>query len=326
MMKTLRYRARNGMTQRMAAVLVAFLLGGSCLHAEQILSSTWDTGLDGWTSSGSATISNPGGYLSTLFPKQIAPTHSSVMIEKVIADGYRPNHISFRFKADDVVPSALRVFVQASSGRAWYMPIKVTAVGEWVQVNAEVSYESGWILGSSSTAQDFDDDMNDVEKVSLLIVRNGTSQSHGFAVDDFDLDAVPVGGGAPSDSDGDGMSDAWELAFGLNPNNPDDADEDSDDDGLSNRHEYLAGTSPQDSSSTLSLAIDQSVDEQQLPDGFVLTWPSAPGIEYQIWKATNLMSGFYMLQDGILATPPVNVYVDETDVLEQSSLYRIELE
>ena len=322
MMKTVQYRAM----QRVAAVVTAVLIGVACADAATIMYSQWDTGLDGWTSGGSATISNPGGYLSALFPKQIAPTHSSVMIEKVIADGYRPNHISFRFKADEVVPSALRIYVQSSSGRAWFKPINVTTVGEWIQVNADVSFEAGWGLGPSSSKEDFEADMNDVENVSLLIVRNGTSESHGFAVDDFNLDAVPVGGGAPSDSDGDGMSDAWELAYGLNPNSPDDSNVDSDGDGLSNHHEYLAGTDPQDMASTLSLALGQSVDEQQQPVGFVLTWPSAPGIEYQIWKATNLMSGFYMLQGGILATPPVNVYVDEVDVLEHSSFYRIELE
>ena len=50
-----------------------------------------------------------------------------------------------------------------------------------------------------------------------------------------DLRSVP----APSDRDGDGMPDKWELACGLNPDDRADGNGDRDKDGYTNLEEYL---------------------------------------------------------------------------------------
>jgi hypothetical protein len=55
------------------------------------------------------------------------------------------------------------------------------------------------------------------------------------------------------DSDGDGIPDVWEIAYGLDPFDPTDAYQDPDHDGMTNLQEYLAGTAPNDSTSVFRL-------------------------------------------------------------------------
>jgi transcription elongation factor Elf1 len=69
------------------------------------------------------------------------------------------------------------------------------------------------------------------------------------------------------DADGDGMPDDWELDHGLNPDNPNDAEDDSDYDYLTNLEEYLADTDPTNPDS----------DGDELPDG----WEVANGLDPQ---------------------------------------------
>lgn len=55
------------------------------------------------------------------------------------------------------------------------------------------------------------------------------------------------GAGAPLDTDGDGMPDAWERSQGLNPNDPADGPQDRDGDGYTNVEDYLNGLVARDS-------------------------------------------------------------------------------
>lgn len=58
---------------------------------------------------------------------------------------------------------------------------------------------------------------------------------------------------APVDSDGDGLPDAWERLFSLNPADSSDAAQDLDHDGSSNLQEYLAGTTANDARDALEI-------------------------------------------------------------------------
>ncbi|MBN1142341.1 MAG: hypothetical protein JXB25_11200 [Deltaproteobacteria bacterium] len=74
---------------------------------------------------------------------------------------------------------------------------------------------------------------------------------------DSDLDGDGLADGDDEDDDNDGIPDAWELAHGMNPDDPSDAALDPDGDGRSNLDEYLEETDPQ-SPSAIVVATGQA--------------------------------------------------------------------
>lgn len=123
------------------------------------------------------------------------------------------------------------------------------------------------------------------------------------------------------DSDGDGMSDAWELAHGLNPTDTTDAAGDLDGDGLSNLAEYLAGTNPNDASSFLRIA---SIAGKT--NGVQLTWGSAAGRLYTIERTTNIVSGWIPISTHNQGTPPQNAATDPSATNRVPYFYRLRIE
>ena len=85
-----------------------------------------------------------------------------------------------------------------------------------------------------------------------------------------------------SDSDGDGMPDAWESAHGLNPTSPTDAGSDADQDGFTNLAEFIAGTDPRDSSSRLLASVSRS------PGSVLVSFLARPGKSYTVQVSGNL--------------------------------------
>lgn len=65
-----------------------------------------------------------------------------------------------------------------------------------------------------------------------------------------------VVGSLAADADRDGMLDAWERGYGLDPLNPGDAGLDGDADGLTNLQEFQRGTDPRDSDSDDDKVLD----------------------------------------------------------------------
>jgi hypothetical protein len=126
----------------------------------------------------------------------------------------------------------------------------------------------------------------------------------------------------PEDSDGDGMSDAWEQQyFGLAGAEPGD---DADGDGLDNLAEYRAGTSPTDPESRFEVVTIELVS-----GGVLLEWSSEPGRRYRVKRSTSLFAApadYEVVQTGIEATPPLNQLTDVTTGANNLFFYLIQLE
>lgn len=98
-----------------------------------------------------------------------------------------------------------------------------------------------------------------------------------------------------ADFDADGMPDAWETAFALNPRDASDAALDADGDRLPNLQEYEAGTDPRNPSSTLRIAavalgaIDSSITVQ-----------GVAGRRYELQRTGDLAGGpWSTVADGV---------------------------
>jgi hypothetical protein len=91
-----------------------------------------------------------------------------------------------------------------------------------------------------------------------------------------------------TDHDRDGLPDAWEAAYGLDPLEPADAAWDGDGDGQSNLAEYLAGTDPEDPRDVLELRYE--VDEWSQ----LLLFRAQPGRSYSVQYSEDLAWGVWL--------------------------------
>jgi len=100
---------------------------------------------------------------------------------------------------------------------------------------------------------------------------------------DWILTSTATDGGV--DADRDGLPDAWELRYALNPG-LDDRLLDADGDGQSNRDEFLAGTDPRDRESVLRLKYALS-DAGASGGSARLQWDAKAGRSYTLLEASG---------------------------------------
>lgn len=118
-----------------------------------------------------------------------------------------------------------------------------------------------------------------------------------------------------SDSDGDGMLDAWEIQYfgGTNvlPNAHGDTDQ------FTNLEEYISGTDPTNSDSFFAVT-------HWLTGSFVVQWPSVADREYAVLWAESLTNDF--VQQGLMIDHPQNSYTDTIHTAESSGFYKVKVQ
>jgi hypothetical protein len=118
-------------------------------------------------------------------------------------------------------------------------------------------------LGNNADTDDDNDGVLDAND-DLPLDSSETIDTDGDGVGN-NADVYPENSLYSKDSDNDGMPDAWETKYGLDPNDPSDASSDQDNDGVSALDEFLAGTIPSG-----SLDIDGNEKYDALTDGLLL--------------------------------------------------------
>jgi beta-glucanase (GH16 family) len=124
---------------------------------------------------------------------------------------------------------------------------------------------------------------------------------------------------------GDGITNGWKQQYGLNPFDPNLANEDADGDGMSNLQEYLAGTDPTNGASYFHIlsATPQGSD-------MLVTWECGGGRTNVLQASTDLVNGTYTNVSGniIISGSGISAtnYLDTGAVTNAPFLYyRIQL-
>lgn len=162
-----------------------------------------------------------------------------------------------------------------------------------------------------------DDGMKGTDTEALSVTSPATDSDGDGLPDAWELDvAGNLSLGAETNNDGDGLTALQEYVYGTDP-----FLSDSDGDGLPDHLELIAGTSPVNADSLLRLR------GQPLANGQMqLAWNSAPDRTYSIWGSSNITSGLnelvaYQLE----AAPPVNTFTDPAERNPDGYFYKLQV-
>lgn len=152
--------------------------------------------------------------------------------------------------------------------------------------------------------------VNAASRIGLFIDHPGAltpNRNDVYLVDNLQLETI----GAMTDTDGDGIGDADEVALGLNPSDPADAGLNADGDAYTNVQEYRMGTNPSNGSSFLQPGIELSGGNAsiRLPQSQIRTgrwYIHEISDDLRTWSVPNAVRGADVSGDLIFNLPPGN--------------------
>lgn len=127
---------------------------------------------------------------------------------------------------------------------------------------------------------------------------------------------------ASIDSDGDGVPDGWEVAYGLNPTRSDSAAL-VPNSGLTYLQAYLAGVNPNDANTFLRI-VSETVDPGT--GSTTLTFQSVNGRTYAVEWCNDLTGAWSVLQAGIAGTGGLVPVTDATSGGQPKRFYRVSVQ
>lgn len=101
------------------------------------------------------------------------------------------------------------------------------------------------VYGTDPASADTDSDgLDDGLEIYTYVTSPIVADTDGDGLTDGDEILIHMTDPLNPDSDADGMADGWEITYGLDPNDPADADGDLDNDNLTNLEEFENGSNP----------------------------------------------------------------------------------
>lgn len=316
----------------------------------------YGNGLQAWTDhSGAWTLESPGFGGGSCFRKVAEVGDFSFILRDIIIPT-ASTRLQFNYKAI-LLQDHVYVEVSADRGNTWQLLRDYTNTGydtAWRAENVDLgafagrellvrvmySFKSGTYYGATGGFWMDNISLNDFQQMRWTVAQDNiapTATNHTVGTRlsgtyHFEVQAhngsrwsaaapfvtVTVVLDPALDVDSDGLSNGWESnSFGGPTNGV--ASLDSDGDGHSNLQEFVAGTNPNNASDRLAVRGASTADST-----FNVSWSAVSGKTYTVWRAPALTGGYTPLASNIVATPPLNTYIDAT--APTACFYRISVQ
>jgi uncharacterized repeat protein (TIGR01451 family) len=263
------------------------------------------------------TVTNPDGQTAassngilTINPQANLQMTETASPEPVAA-GY---HLTYNLIATNSGPdSATNVIVTET------LPPNVTFISSTPAPSSQAGVQLTFNLGSVPSGSSVPIEI----EVGVPSTTTGTISATGGVTSDIDDlnskdNSATVTTTVLADSDHDGIPDSWEIAYGLNPNDPTDASLDFDGDGFTNLQEYIAGTNPNDPTSRWSAtAVASGADIQ-------ISFQTVTGAKYRVETTDDLVNTpWSILFDKIAGTGSPLMVTDINALNSSHRFYRV---